>query len=280
MNANPYQTIGFGYSHHRRPDPRIADQIDQALGSATTVINVGAGTGSYEPRNRQVTAVEPSTVMMRQRPPGSAPVIQGYAEALPFPDKSFDVAMAILTVHHWTDPAAGLAELCRVSGRQVVLTWDPAVTARFWLVQDYLPEVAEAEARLASLDVVETWFRRDGTQVAVIPVPVAADCVDGFLGAYWRRPHRYLDPRARAAISALANLDQHLVRRAMRRLDADLATRRWHERHQALLDIDTLDLGYRLVVADSPARADQPGPSRRLHSRSMPCVQWSQTFME
>jgi SAM-dependent methyltransferase len=252
MNANPYETIGFGYSRHRRPDPRIADQIEQALGSATTVINVGAGTGSYEPRDRQVTAVEPATVMMRQRPPGSAPVIQGYAESLPFPDKSFDAAMAILTVHHWTDAAAGLAELCRVSSRQIVLTWDPAVTARFWLVEEYLPKIAEADARLTSLDVVQTWLRRDGARVSVVPVPVAADCTDGFLGAYWRRPHCYLDPHIRAAISALANLDHNLVERAMRRLEADLATGRWHERHQDLLDADTFDLGYRLVTADSP----------------------------
>ncbi|WP_433510579.1 class I SAM-dependent methyltransferase [Nonomuraea sp. CA-143628] len=261
MNANPYETIGFGYSRHRRPDPRIADQINQALGSATTVINVGAGTGSYEPRGRQVTAVEPSTVMMRQRPPGSAPVIQGYAESLPFPGKSFDAAMAILTVHHWTDAAAGLAELRRVSGRQVVLTWDPAVTARFWLVEEYLPQIAETDAGLASLDIVQTWFRRDGARVSVVPVPVAADCTDGFLGAYWRRPHCYLNTRVRAGISALANLDQHLVERAMRRLEIDLATRRWHERHQNLLDTGTLDLGYRLVTANPPTRADQPDAS-------------------
>ncbi|MGW4640796.1 class I SAM-dependent methyltransferase [Sphaerisporangium sp. NPDC004334] len=248
-NANPYETIGLGYSRHRRPDPRIAGQIDRALGSAATVINVGAGSGSYEPRSRQVTAVEPSAVMISQRPPGSAPVIQGYAESLPVRDKSFDAAMAILTVHHWTDVAAGLAELRRVSDRQVVLTWDPAVTARFWLVDEYLPQIAEAEAGLACLDVVESWFRREGARVSVIPVPVPADCTDGFLGAYWSRPHHYLDPHVRAAISALARLDQRLVGRAMRRLDIDLTTRRWHERHEDLLDADTLDLGYRLVTS-------------------------------
>ncbi|TMR89840.1 class I SAM-dependent methyltransferase [Nonomuraea basaltis] len=253
VNANPYQTIGFGYSRHRRPDPRIADQINQALGSAQTVINVGAGTGSYEPRSRRVTAVEPSTVMMRQRAPGSAPVIQGYAECLPFPDKSFDAAMAILTVHHWTDAAAGLAEMRRISGRQIILTWDPAVTARFWLVEEYFPEIAETDAGLASLDIVQTWFRRNGARVSVAPVPVAADCTDGFLGAYWQRPHRYLDPQVRAAISALANLDQHLVECAMRRLAVDVATGRWHDRHRRLLAVGTLDLGYRLVTTADPA---------------------------
>ncbi|MGW4957541.1 class I SAM-dependent methyltransferase [Nonomuraea sp. NPDC004186] len=255
MTANPYESIGLGYSRHRRPDPRIAGLIDQALGPARTVVNVGAGTGSYEPRGRQVTAVEPSTVMIEQRPPGSATVVQGYAESLPFPDRSFDAAMAILTVHHWTDAAAGLAELRRVSARQVVLTWDPAVTARFWLVAEYLPEIAEADARLAALAVVETHLRRDGTPVTVVPVPVPADCTDGFLGAYWRRPHCYLDPQVRAAISALATLDQERVERAMRRLAADLATGRWNERHRALLDADTLDLGYRLVTTSSTATA-------------------------
>src|SRR5437762_9824266 len=136
MMSNPYQVIGFGYGDHRRPDPRIAEVIDQALGAASTVVNVGAGTGSYEPRHRHVTAVEPSTVMIEQRPAGSAPVVQGYAEDLPFADQAFDAGMAILTVHHWTNAPLGLAELRRVSTRQAVLTWDPAVTARFWLVHE------------------------------------------------------------------------------------------------------------------------------------------------
>ncbi|MFD1936575.1 MULTISPECIES: class I SAM-dependent methyltransferase [Nonomuraea] len=254
MNPNPYERIGAGYARHRRPDPRIAGQINRALGPARTVVNVGAGTGSYEPHDRRVTAVEPSLVMTRQRPRGSAPVVRGYAESLPFPDRSFDAAMAVLTVHHWTDPAAGLAELRRVSGRQVVLTWDPAVTARFWLVEEYLPEIAEADAHLASLDLVAAWFRRDGARVRVDPVGVAADCADGFLGAYWRRPHHYLDPRVRAAVSALATLDPRLVEPAMRRLETDLATGHWHERHRDLLGASTLDLGYRLVTVTPPTR--------------------------
>lgn len=262
MYQNPYQTLGLGYAGHRRPDPRIAALIDQALGSARSVINVGAGTGSYEPRGRRVTAVEPSTVMISQRPPGSAPVVQGYAEALPFPDQSFDAATAILTVHHWTDAAAGLAELRRVSRRQVVLTWDPAVVARFWLVAEYLPEIAEADAELAALRTVRTGLGHDGMPVTAVPVP--ADCTDGFLGAYWRRPHRYLDPQTRAAISALANLRRDQVDLAMRRLATDLAAGRWHQRHHELLDAHTLDIGYRLVTTDSPAPASatltSPGP--------------------
>jgi SAM-dependent methyltransferase len=258
VSANPYQTIGVRYSSHRRPDPRIAALIEQALGGARTVLNVGAGTGSYEPRGRQVTAVEPSTVMIAQRPGGSAPVIQGYAEALPFPDRSFDAAMAILTVHHWTDAAAGLAELRRVSDRQVVLTWDPAVTARFWLVEEYLPEIAEADAELATLDIVQANLALDQAEAAVVAVPVPADCTDGFLCAYWQRPHCYLDPAVRAAISALANLDQQHVDRAVRRLRADLATGRWQARRRERYDADALDLGYRLVTATTTRASGRP----------------------
>jgi ubiquinone/menaquinone biosynthesis C-methylase UbiE len=145
--SDSYAFLGEGYVHQRRPDPRIAEVVNEALGSAWSVINVGAGTGSYEPADREVLAVEPSATMIRQRPQGSAPVIHGSAEALPVPDKSFDVGLAILTVHHWTDLHAGLSELRRVSHRQVVLTWDPTLTAQFWLVGEYLPEIAVRERK-------------------------------------------------------------------------------------------------------------------------------------
>lgn len=143
--TDPYQLFGQGYRNHRQPDAHIAGLIATALGTPRTVVNVGAGTGAYEPANRSVTAVEPSGVMIGQRPAGSAPVVRAWAEHLPFPDRTFDAGMAVLTVHHWTDPAAGLAELRRVSRKQVVLTWDQQVMARFWLIADYLPEIAEAE---------------------------------------------------------------------------------------------------------------------------------------
>ncbi|MFA1550571.1 class I SAM-dependent methyltransferase [Actinomadura chokoriensis] len=249
LHDDPYRTIGIGYARHRRPDARIARQIVRALGNAESVLNVGAGAGSYEPRGRRVTAVEPSSVMIAQRPPGAAPVVRARAESLPFPDRSFDAAMAILTVHHWRDAPAGLAEMRRVSGRQIVLTWDPAISARFWLVREYLPEITAAESRLASLDVVRTEFERQGARVDVVPVPVPADCTDGFLAAYWRRPASYLDPGVRAAVSALAKLDRDRVGRAMERLSADLSSGRWHERHADLLGTGTLDAGYRLVTA-------------------------------
>ena len=249
---DPYAGLGISYARQRRPDPRIAAQINAALGDARTVVNVGAGTGSYEPADRSVLAVEPSLVMLGQRPSRAAPAVRAPAESLPFPDRAFDVAMAVLTVHHWTSPAAGLAELRRVAGRQVVLTWDPVVTSQFWLVDDYLPEIAERERELACLSVVQAGLGAGGREVHVQVVPVAGDCRDGVLGAYWRRPEAYLKPEIRAAMSGIALLDQQTVRAGLGRLAADLASGRWHERYGQLLGRDELDLGYRLVVAGPP----------------------------
>lgn len=242
-----YDTIGRGYSHLRRPDPRLAAQVEEALGRGS-ICNVGAGAGSYEPVGRPVVAVEPSAVMRAQRPAGSAPVVDAVAEALPFADGAFDAALAVLTVHHWTDRARGLAELARVSRRQVVLTFDPVVHADMWLVRDYLPEVTglpgwDAPAPAAIAEAL------GGGTVEVVPVP--ADCIDGFLGAYWARPEAYLDPSVRAATSGLALLPAPVVDDAVARLAADLRTGRWHRRHGHLLQRATVDDGFRLVVAGS-----------------------------
>ncbi|GIF81520.1 methyltransferase type 11 [Catellatospora bangladeshensis] len=241
--TDPYRTLGTGYAQQRRPDPRVAELIEQALGEARTVVNVGAGAGSYEPVGRRVLAVEPSPVMIAQRPPGSAPVVRAVAERLPLADKSFDVGLAVLTVHHWTDPVRGLAELRRVSRRQVVLTWDPVVVARFWLVADYLPEIAAAEAALPTCDFVSEQL----APVRVTEVPVPHDCTDGFLAAYWNRPRAYLDPAVRASISSLARLDPARVAAAMRRLSDDLDSGRWQERHGTPGEAGAADVGYRLV---------------------------------
>jgi SAM-dependent methyltransferase len=246
--SDPYGTLGAAYAVRRRPDPRIADLIRAALGDARSVLNVGAGTGSYEPRARLVAAVEPSAVMISQRPATAAPVVRGAAENLPFADQTFDAALAILTVHHWASASAGLAELRRVAGRQVVLTWDQAIFAQFWLIKDYLPQIAEHERGLACLAVVCDELTRNGGGVTTYEVLVPGDCVDGFLGAYWRRPEAYLDPAVRTSLSSVALLDQHVVTTACRRLAADLASGRWHERHGHLLDRHDADLGYRLVV--------------------------------
>jgi SAM-dependent methyltransferase len=239
-----YDRIGIGYADLRVPDPRVAQHVVDALGDARTVVNVGAGAGSYEPV-RTVLAVEPSPVMLAQRPPGSAPAVQAVAEALPLRDLACDAALAVLTTHHWSDPGAGLDELARVSRRQVVLTWDQRFTAgRFWLLRDYLPEAAEREAGLAALDaVVAHW---PDARVEVVPVPW--DCTDGFFAAYWRRPEAFLVPAVRAAISGLALLDPRLVQDAVRRLGDDLASGAWQERYADLLALEELDCGYRLVI--------------------------------
>jgi SAM-dependent methyltransferase len=239
-----YDAIGTGYAAHRRPDARIAARINAALGEARTVVNVGAGAGSYEPADRRVAAVEPSAVMVAQRPPGSAPAVRATADALPFPAASFDAALAVLTLHHWPDQARGLAELRRVArDRVVLLTWDPEGPA-FWLVRDYFPEILDID--LPVFPPLERLAEVLGP-LTVEPVPVPADCTDGFLGAYWRRPHAYLDAGVRGAISVFARLRD--VATPLARLAADLDDGSWERRNGHLLTMQELDLGYRLVVA-------------------------------
>ncbi|MFZ4688864.1 MAG: class I SAM-dependent methyltransferase [Polymorphobacter sp.] len=243
-----YDTIGVDYAALRRPDPRIAAQIVAALGPAETILNVGAGSGSYEPAGRTITAVEPSAEMIRQRQPSAATVVQGNAEDLPFGDRSFDAAMAILTVHHWHDPARGLREMRRVTrGPVVILTYDPSFRG-FWLA-DYVPQlVALDDVRMPPLGLYAAALG----PVDIAPVPIPHDCVDGFLCAYWRRPAAYLDPRIRAAMSSFWAVGD--VSAQMARLARDLADEAWTRRYGAMLQQDACDLGYRLVVA--PALAD------------------------
>lgn len=242
-----YERSGEHYRTHRRADRRWAARIVDALGDARSVVNVGAGAGSYEPTDRRVVAVEPAQAMIAQRPPGAAPVVEGVAEALPFADGAFDAALAVLTVHHWSDPARGFAELRRVARRQIVVTWDPDVVRSYWLVAEYLPGIGEHEAGLVTVGAVTRFLHR-GT---VRPLPVPADCTDGFLAAYWARPQAYLDPSVRAAISGLALLDQRVVTGAMHRLADDLASGRWDAAHPGLRERGELDAGYRLVVAEA-----------------------------
>ena len=192
-----YDTIGLNYAELRKPDPRIATAIQQALGDARTVLNVGAGTGSYEPVDRLITAVEPSLEMIRKRSSSAAKVVQASAEHLPFEDDAFDAAMGILTIHHWPDQEAGLHEMRRVTrGRIVLLTFDPA--ARPWLT-NYLPEIVRLdEEQMPTMADYQKWLG----PVKVTPVLVPHDCSDGFLYAYWRRPTAYLDPKIRSGSSA------------------------------------------------------------------------------
>jgi len=239
-----YDEIGRTYASTRRPDPRVEAAIRAALGDAASVVNVGAGAGSYEPP-QTVLAVEPSAAMIAQRPPGAAPAVQATAEAIPLADGECDAALAVLTIHHWADQERGVSEMRRVAGRVVILTWDPDYAEAFWLVRDYLPEsTALDRRRMPPIAAVGDWM--DGAEVT--PVPVPHDCVDGFFGAYWRRPEAYLDPRVRAGMSNLAQLGPP-VDRAVAALRADLGSGAWRERNRDLLDLDELDLGYRLLVS-------------------------------
>ena len=245
--AHLYDTIGIGYRALRRPDPRIAAAIVGALGPAASLVNVGAGAGSYEPTDRRVVAVEPSREMIRQRPAGAAPVVQASATALPFRAGAFDAALAVLTVHHWPDRAQGLAELRRVArDRVVILTWEPDA-ARFWLIEDYFPELLAVDRAIFS---TRDEMERDLGAVEWRPVPIPHDCVDGFLGAYWRRPHAYLDLAVRGAISTFSRLPD--AEPGLARLRSDLEDGTWTRRHGALLTRSDLDLGYRLIVTSNP----------------------------
>jgi SAM-dependent methyltransferase len=244
-----YDRIGRGYERWRRPDPRIERRLHHELGAATRVLNVGAGAGSYEPQDRAVVAVEPSMTMIRQRQSGAGVAVRAWADALPFPDATFDAAIAVLTVHHWDDPLLGLAEMRRVTrGPCVVLTFDHEVHGRQWLVADYLPSMAALDRGLPSPPAIAGAL--GGGTVDVVPVP--HDCVDGFCHAWWRRPHAYLDPAVRASISGIARLPRADVDRAMARLGDDLSSGRWHATHAALLDLHEIDAGYRLVVSRPP----------------------------
>jgi SAM-dependent methyltransferase len=243
-----YERLGHGYSGRRRPDPRIEAQIHAALGDARTVVNVGAGAGSYEPLDRHVIAVEPSATMRAQRPPGLAPAIEARAERMPLGDDSVDAGMATLTIHHWTDPEAGLRELRRVArGPVVILTFDIDVLAKFWLIDEYLPEVLEDDrGRFPSIERVS----RALGSASVEPVPVPADCTDGFFEAYGSRPERYLDPSVRAAQSAWPRMGPGVEARCVAELRADLASGAWDAKHGWLRDLPTYDGGLRLIVSD------------------------------
>lgn len=248
FGAKLYDAIGSAYPATRCTEPRIAERVWEALGDARTVLNVGAGTGSYEPVDREVTAVEPSAVMRAQRPAGAAPCVAAAAEHLPFEDRSFDAAMAVSTVHHWQDPIAGLRELRRVARRVVVLTYDASSVGwreRFWLSRDYLPEFDSLVAR--QLPALADLTRAIGGHAQ--PVLIPWDCADGFFEAYWRRPEAYFDERVRRAMSVWTKVGPEAVQRAVDDLREDLSSGRWAERNRDLVALDAAELGLRLLVA-------------------------------
>ncbi len=241
-----YDSIGNTYAQYRRPDPRIASMIDAALGGARSVVNVGAGTGSYEPADRFVVAVEPSETMIRQRPAGAAPALRASAIDFPFADGTFDAALAVFTVHHWPDQLRGLREMARVAARCVIFTWEPS-TSSSWLTRDYFPEILTHDRN--AFPLIAPLYGQAFAKLEIVPVPVPHDCSDGFLESYWRRPEMYLDPGARAAISLFAK-GLAKTEAGLTRLRHDLDNGTWRARNGHLLERTELDLGYRLVIGE------------------------------
>jgi SAM-dependent methyltransferase len=241
MPQATYDKLGQGYAQRRQPDPHIAAAIWSALGPSRTVINVGAGTGSYEPSDRLVLAVEPSELMISQRLPHAAPCVRGLAEALPVKDGAYESATAVLTIHHWSDWRLGLRELRRVArDRIVVLTFD-AEASNFWPTRDYFPEILERDREIMP---PLRGLAEELSAAEVTPVPVPHDCLDGFFGAYWRRPEVYLDQIARRSMSPFSKIE---AEKGLTRLTEDLDSGVWRKRYADILSLDALDVGYRLL---------------------------------
>lgn len=247
MSSGLYEQIGRGYAQVRHPDPRISAIVEGALGDAESVVNVGAGPGSYEAAGRRVLAVEPAAEMRAQRPARAAECIPGTAERLPVPDASFDVAMSIYSDFHWEDRRRGIQEMCRVSRRRVViLTVEREASARYWLFRDYLPEANEL---FAPLDSLISLFPHP-PRVAAVPIP--SDCSDGFVHAFWKRPDMLLDPAVHGTMAVFSQLAPDITAGGLDQLQADLNNGAWLKRNSELLGIDSLDLGHRMVIWDHP----------------------------
>jgi SAM-dependent methyltransferase len=243
-----YDSIGRSYARTRQPDPRIAAALNAALGDASSVVNIGAGTGSYEPTDRDVIAVEPSALMIAQRPAEAARCLQGGAEALPLADGSVEAAMAVLSMHHWPDLTSGMAEMARVATkRAVMLTWVPD-GPEFWLTRDYFPEILAHDRTIFPTTIALTsMLERKIGPTTIAPMPVPHDCIDGFLMSFWRRPQAYLDPNIRGGMSSFARINANV---GLDKLRTDLANGEWHRRNGELLTLDAADVGYRIVTCE------------------------------
>lgn len=248
MSVPAYDEVGIGYAEFRRADPRIEARVWAALGDARSVVNVGAGSGSYEPRDREVIAVEPSPVMIAQRPDGAAPALEGVAEALPLEDQSVDAAMAALTIHHWNDLRSGLTEMRRVARKRIVLlTIDAKKNAEIWTLAEYFPEAMRAEEeKMPSMHELEALL--PGAKIEAVPMP--SRCRDEFTSALWDRPELFLDPAVLRASSLWHSLPAGAIERGQARLRADLRSGRWDERHGHLRTLPELDIGLRLVCEE------------------------------
>jgi len=244
-----YERHGRTYAQHRRPDPRIAARIHAALGDARTVLNVGAGAGSYEPSDRLVLAVEPSATMRAQRPPDAAPALAARAEALPFDDGAFDAAMACVTIHHWETPEAGLAELRRVArGPVVVFTFELQYLPA-WQHEFLREGVAKELPRFPAIDDIAAAL---GGRTRVERIPTPGDCTDGFFEAFWRRPEELLDPAVRGAQSVWALLEPGVEQCIVERLAAALDSGAWDAEHGYLRGEESFDGALRLVISEAP----------------------------
>ncbi|APR83443.1 transcriptional regulator, MerR family protein [Minicystis rosea] len=242
-----YDRIGTTYRATRKPDPRIAARIHEALGDARSVVNVGAGIGAYEPTDREVLAVEPSETMIAQRPPQSAPVIQARAEHLPLADRSYDAALAVNTLQHWTDLRAGLRELRRVACRRIVIfVRDPDSGVPFWLTQDYLPRLDPSHR----ISTIVATIKDEFPSMTALPVPLPRDCEDGVFTAYWGRPEMYLDRDVRKNISNFSLAKEADLAEGLTRLTADLQSGAWDSKYGHLRALPELDMGHRLLVVD------------------------------
>jgi len=250
MSVGSYDRLGQGYGRVRQPDPRIAAQIDAALGEARTVLNVGAGTGSYEPDGREVTAVEPSAEMIAQRGLGSAPVVRAGAEDLPFSNASFDASMAVLTAHHWADLRAGLAEMRRVSRERIVIvTFDSEALAELWIARDYFPEMLALKRRSGATSGELAELLAGAT---VEPIPVPRDCTDHFFAALWGRPEKLFDEEIVRPMWVWQGISEEARRQGRERLRADLGSGAWEQRYGHLRALPSLDVGLRLVSVPCP----------------------------
>ncbi len=241
-----YDEIGKGYTDLRVPDSRIAKPIHEALGNIESVANIGAGTGSYEPPNRDVIAVEPSTLMLNQYK-GTGKRVQATAESVPLSDDSVDATMGILTIHHWENWQKGLAEMFRISRNVAVLLTHKPDLYNFWLF-DYFPIIRDIDQKIfSSIEEIEAEANLNQWKAEIITVPVPFDCTDGFLGAYWQRPYAYFSPEVRRSISTFNLLDSDLTENTLEILRSDLDSWAWHERYGHLNDIEELDIGYRIL---------------------------------
>jgi SAM-dependent methyltransferase len=243
-----YERIGHEYARTRREEPRVRELILSALGTARTVVNVGAGAGSYEPRDRYVIPIEPSDVMAAQRPPDLAPALRSVAQSLPLRDGAVDAAMSVLSVHHWDEgQEQGVREMRRVAtGPVVILTCDPGVSGAMWLMSDYLPEVAELDRRIfPRMERLSTWLG-GSTRVEVVPIP--RDACDWTLMSFWAHPERVLDASARNATSGFARMAPPVVERVVDAVRRDLDDGSWESRYGYLRQLDAYDAGLRLII--------------------------------